>query len=90
MRALIVLLAVSLGSSMAQAKGGPNPLQFAGTPGVERCQEIAKIAESERHHPDIEFGWGYVEIELWTHAIGGLSKNDFIMAAKIDLLEKSK
>ena len=52
--------------------------------------KVAKIAESEGHHPDIEFGWGYVEIELWTHAIGGLSENDFIMAAKIDLLEKPK
>lgn len=46
--------------------------------------KIGDIAEAEGHHPDIEFGWGYAEIELSTHAIGGLSVNDFIVAAKID------
>lgn len=42
------------------------------------------LAEDEGHHPDICFGWGWVKITLWTHKIGGLSKNDFILAAKID------
>lgn len=46
--------------------------------------KIGAIAEEEGHHPDIELGWGKVEVELSTHAIGGLSVNDFIMAAKID------
>ena len=46
--------------------------------------EVGKIAESEGHHPDIKFGWGYVEITLTTHAVDGLSENDFILAAKID------
>lgn len=46
--------------------------------------KISEIAESEGHHPDIKFGWGYANIHLTTHAIGGLSENDFILAAKID------
>ena len=46
--------------------------------------QIGEIAEEEGHHPDIELGYGKVEIELSTHAIGGLSVNDFILAAKID------
>lgn len=46
---------------------------------------LADIAESEGHHPDIHLmGWNHVNIELWTHAIGGLSDNDFIIAAKTD------
>tara|TARA_B100000965_G_C19465598_1_gene701726 strand:+ start:69 stop:410 length:342 start_codon:yes stop_codon:yes gene_type:complete len=46
--------------------------------------EICKVSESEGHHPDILFGWGYAEIKITTHAIEGLSENDFILAAKID------
>jgi 4a-hydroxytetrahydrobiopterin dehydratase len=46
--------------------------------------KIGKISEEEGHHPDISFGWGYVEINITTHAIEGLSENDFILAAKID------
>ena len=45
---------------------------------------ISKISEEEGHHPDINFGWGYAEIRITTHAIEGLSENDFILAAKID------
>jgi 4a-hydroxytetrahydrobiopterin dehydratase len=45
---------------------------------------ISQIAESEGHHPDITFGWGYARVEIYTHAIGGLSESDFILAAKID------
>ncbi len=44
----------------------------------------AKIAESEGHHPDIHVFYNQVRIELSTHAIGGLSENAFIMAAKIN------
>ena len=44
------------------------------------------LAEREGHHPDISFGWGYCEIRFMTHAIGGLSENDFICAAKLDKL----
>ena len=45
---------------------------------------ISDLAEEEGHHPDISFGWGYAEIKITTHAIKGLSENDFILAAKID------
>ena len=46
--------------------------------------KVGKISEEEGHHPDIAFGWGYAEIKVTTHAIRGLSENDFILAAKID------
>ena len=46
--------------------------------------EVSKISKSEGHHPDILFGWGYAKIKITTHAIEGLSENDFILAAKID------
>lgn len=46
--------------------------------------KVGELAESEGHHPDIELGWGRVKINLSTHAIDGLSQNDFILAAKID------
>jgi len=45
---------------------------------------VGKISEEEGHHPDISFGWGYATISITTHAIEGLSQNDFILAAKID------
>ena len=46
--------------------------------------KVGKISEEEGHHPDISFGWGYAKIKISTHAIEGLSENDFILAAKID------
>ena len=46
--------------------------------------KVAKISEEENHHPDISFGWGYAKIIIMTHAIEGLSENDFILAAKVD------
>ena len=46
--------------------------------------QVSKIAEKEGHHPDIYFTWGKCNIELYTHAVKGLSENDFILAAKID------
>ena len=48
--------------------------------------KVGDISENEGHHPDISFGWGYAEIKITTHAIEGLSENDFILAAKIDQL----
>src|SRR3989344_3754785 len=47
-------------------------------------QKVADLAESEGHHPDIHIHYNRVMLDLWTHAIGGLSENDFILAAKID------
>ncbi len=46
----------------------------------------AFLAEREGHHPDIAFGWGWCEVTWWTHTVGGLSMNDFICAAKLDVL----
>ena len=47
--------------------------------------KIAELAEAEEHHPDLHLeGYRNVAIEIWTHAIGGLSENDFILAAKIE------
>ena len=48
--------------------------------------QVGQLAESEGHHPDISFGWGWAEITLCTHKIDGLSESDFILAAKIDQL----
>ena len=48
---------------------------------------VAHIANQEDHHPDIECGWGYARIRYQTHSIGGLHENDFICAAKIDVLK---
>ncbi|MBA62021.1 MAG: pterin-4-alpha-carbinolamine dehydratase [Planctomycetaceae bacterium] len=49
---------------------------------------VAELAEDENHHPDIHLeGYRHVSVEIWTHAIGGLSENDFILAAKIDEIE---
>ena len=46
--------------------------------------KVGDISEEEDHHPDISFGWGYAKIIITTHAIEGLSENDFILASKID------
>ncbi len=55
--------------------------------GVDFFNEVAKLAEEEGHHPDLHLeGYRNLAIEIWTHAIGGLSENDFILAAKIDQL----
>ena len=55
--------------------------------GMKFFNEVARLAEEEQHHPDLHLeGYRKVAIELWTHAIGGLSENDFILAAKIDEL----
>ena len=45
---------------------------------------VGELAETEGHHPDISFGWGYATISLRTKKIKGLHENDFIMASKID------
>ena len=53
---------------------------------MEFVNRVAGIAEAEGHHPDIAIHWNKVDLVLWTHAIGGLHENDFIVAAKIDRL----
>ncbi|MDP7033241.1 MAG: 4a-hydroxytetrahydrobiopterin dehydratase [Planctomycetota bacterium] len=53
--------------------------------GMEFFHRVAEVAEEDGHHPDLHIeGYRNVWIEIWTHAIGGLSENDFILAAKID------
>lgn len=53
--------------------------------------ELAKLAETEGHHPDIYLSYNKLKLELSTHTIGGLSENDFIMAAKTSrLLDENK
>jgi len=55
--------------------------------GIEFFNDVAKLAESEDHHPDLHLeGYRNAWIETWTHAVGGLSENDFVLAAKIDRL----
>lgn len=51
---------------------------------MEFVNQVAKVAEEQQHHPDIYIFYSKVTIELWTHSIGGLSENDFIMAGKIE------
>ena len=51
---------------------------------ISFANEVGEIAETEGHHPDINFGWGYAKIKISTHAIKGLAESDFVLAAKID------
>ena len=53
---------------------------------VDFVNRIADIAEEENHHPDLKICYNKVTVDLWTHAISGLSANDFIVASKIDLI----
>lgn len=55
---------------------------------MEFVNKVAALAEEQGHHPDMNVSYGGVTIELMTHAIGGLSENDFILAAKIDEIEE--
>ncbi len=49
---------------------------------------VSELAESVGHHPDVTLAWGRVGIQLWTHAIDGLSESDFVFAAKVDRLTR--
>jgi len=56
---------------------------------LDFVRDAGELAEAERHHPDITFGWGYATISLRTKKIKGLHQNDFIMAAKLDRLARA-
>jgi len=56
---------------------------------MEFTNKVGRIAEEEDHHPLIITEWGKVTVNWWTHKVGGLHKNDFIMAAKSDKLASS-
>lgn len=57
---------------------------------IKFVNNVAALAESEGHHPNIFIYYNKVDIELYTHAIKGLHENDFIVAAKIDFLKQSE
>ncbi len=76
------------GWSVVQAEGHlqlTRTYKFKGfMPGVELVDRIAPIAEAEGHHPNLHLTYGSLRVDLWTHAAGGLTENDFILAAKIE------
>jgi 4a-hydroxytetrahydrobiopterin dehydratase len=76
------------GWTLAQRDGHPvitRTFKFKGfTPGVDLVNRIAGLAEAEGHHPDLHLSYGTLTVELTTHVTGGLTENDFILAAKID------
>lgn len=51
---------------------------------LDFVNRIGAIAEEEGHHPDIGLSWGKVEVKMYTHAVNGLTENDFVLAAKIE------
>lgn len=52
------------------------------------ANKVADIAEEQGHHPDLHIKWGSCSVEIWTHKIEGLTESDFILAAKIDYINK--
>jgi len=56
---------------------------------LEFVNRVGALAEEQGHHPDILLAWGKAEITIWTHKIDGLTESDFIMAAKIDVANRS-
>lgn len=54
------------------------------------ANRLTQVAEEENHHPDLHISWGKMRIEFTTHAIGGLSQNDFIMAARVNKLVEER
>jgi 4a-hydroxytetrahydrobiopterin dehydratase len=57
---------------------------------IEFVNQVARLAESEGHHPDMTIHFNTVTLKLFTHAIGGLSENDFIVAAKVDKMRAER
>jgi 4a-hydroxytetrahydrobiopterin dehydratase len=49
---------------------------------------VGALAEEQGHHPDLHLSWGKVGVEIWTHKIDGLTESDFVLAAKIDRLDR--
>jgi 4a-hydroxytetrahydrobiopterin dehydratase len=50
------------------------------------ANRVGEVADAEDHHPDLHVAWGKVGVVLWTHSAGGLTENDFIVAAKVNAL----
>ena len=57
---------------------------------LEFVNDVGRLAETEQHHPDISIHYNQVTFSSWTHTVGGLSTNDFVLAAKIDALYEHK
>ncbi|MGC4001048.1 MAG: 4a-hydroxytetrahydrobiopterin dehydratase [Anaeromyxobacter sp.] len=57
---------------------------------MEFVNALADLAEAEGHHPDFTVHYSTVDVTLWTHSVGGLSENDFIVAAKLERLRESR
>ena len=57
---------------------------------MDFVNRMAVLAENEGHHPDFSVHYNRLDLSLWTHAIGGLSRNDFILAARIDALDRTR
>jgi 4a-hydroxytetrahydrobiopterin dehydratase len=55
---------------------------------LDFVNRVGRVAERQGHHPDIELGWGRVGISISTHSIDGLSENDFVLAARIEMLPR--
>jgi 4a-hydroxytetrahydrobiopterin dehydratase len=55
---------------------------------LDFTNRVGQLAEEQQHHPDIYLSWGKVKVTIWTHKIDGLTESDFVLAAKIDRLEK--
>lgn len=53
---------------------------------LDFVNSVGELAEEQGHHPEIHFGWGHAELEVWTHKIDGLTQSDFVFAAKVDRL----
>lgn len=54
--------------------------------GLDLVNRIGRAAEQLNHHPDVHLAWGRVRVEIWTHSAGGLTKNDFVLASRLDRL----
>ena len=54
--------------------------------GLVFVDHVGALAERQGHHPELLLAWGFVRVELWTHAVEGLTENDFVLAARIDRL----
>ena len=51
---------------------------------LDFVNRVGEVAEANGHHPEVQLSWGKVSLDIWTHVIGGLTENDFILAAKCD------
>ena len=85
----VAQLLPDLGSAWTVADGRRlhRALRFADFAGAfALTTRIAAVAEEEGHHPELTVGWGHLDVDITTHAAGGLTTNDFILAAKVDAL----